>query len=203
MKNLRCFLVLVCFLAAVPAYSQDDITLFGAAQHQGKLTLKSASSTASSISNFDPGTFGTFGFRFGHGRIKGGEHTIAYAPNFLDSDTKAIIYNSNFLVQAPLPKIKPYGTAGMGTIISWGDDAAGRPSLGKIGTKFALNYGGGVKVFPAAGVGVRFDIRGYLIPGVKFNLPSVTDPTQTIQAESHTLNMLEAGIGIIFRFGGN
>jgi opacity protein-like surface antigen len=203
MKNLRCFLVLVCFLAAVPAYSQDDLTLFGAAQHQGKLTVKSASSTASSISNFDPGTFGTFGARFGHGKVAGGEHTIAYAPNFLDSDTKAVIYNSNFLFQAPLPKIKPYGTAGMGTIISWGDDAAGRPSLGKIGTKFAINYGGGVKVFPAGPVGVRFDIRGYLIPGVKFNLPSFTDPTQTVQAESHTLNMLEAGVGIIFRFGGN
>jgi opacity protein-like surface antigen len=188
-------------LAAIPAYSDDEITLFGAAQRQGKLTLKSASSTASSVSNFDPGTFGMFGARFGHGKVVGGEHTIAYAPNFLDSDTKAVVYNSNLLVQAPLPKVKPYGTAGMGTIISWGSDSAGRPSLGKIGTKFAINYGGGVKVLPAGPVGVRFDIRGYLVPGVKFNLPSLTNPSDTIQAESHALNILEVGMGIVFRFG--
>ena len=127
MKNLRCFLVLTCILAAVPAYADGDITLFGAAQHQGKLTLQSATSTASNVSNFNPGTFGAFGLRFSHGKVVGGEHTIAYAPNFLEADTKAIIYNSNVLVQAPLPKVKPYVTAGLGSIFSFGTDSAGRP----------------------------------------------------------------------------
>ena len=78
---------------------------------------------------------------------------------------------------------------------------AGRPSLGKIGTKFAMNYGGGVKVFPAGPIGVRFDIRGYLIPSVKFNLPLPTSPTATVQSQSQTLNMLEVGVGIVFAFG--
>ena len=113
-------------LAVVPAYADNDVTLFGAAQHQGKLTLQSASSTASSVGSFDPATFGTFGVRFGHAKIFGSEHTIAYSPNFLDSDTKAIIYNSNVLVQAPLPKVRPYVTGGLGTVISFGTDSAGR-----------------------------------------------------------------------------
>jgi len=199
MKNLRCFLVLTCILAAVPAYAEAYFTIFGAAQHQGKLTLQSASTTATTTSNFNPHTFGTFGLRFGHGKVFGGEHTIAYAPNFLEANTKAIIYNSDILVQAPLPKAKPYVTAGLGSIFSFGTDSSGRPSLGKIGSKFAINYGGGVKVLPAGPVGIRFDIRGYLIPSVKFNLP--TSPTATIQSQTQTLNMLEAGFGIIFAFG--
>ena len=90
-------------------------------------------------------------------------------------------------------------TAGLGSIFSFGTDSSGRPSLGKIGSKFAINYGGGVKVLPAGPVGIRFDIRGYLIPSVKFNLP--TSPTATIQSQTQTLNMLEAGFGIIFAFG--
>ncbi|HLH32967.1 MAG TPA: outer membrane beta-barrel protein [Terriglobia bacterium] len=205
MKNLRCFLVLMCVLAAVPAYADGDLTLFGAIQHQGKLTLQSAQTAATTTSNFNPGTFGAFGLRFSHGKVFGGEHTIAYAPNFLTSQSKAIIYNSDILVQAPLPKIKPYGTAGLGTVFSWGTTSNGQPAFSKIGTKFALNYGGGVKIFPAGPVGVRFDIRGYAIPDAKFNLPSLTSiatgqTTATVQSQGKTLNMLEVGLGVVFKF---
>ena len=200
MKNLGRFVVLACILSAIPAYA-SDFTIFGAAQHQGKLSVQSASATASSVSNFIPGTFGTFGIRYGGGKVVGHETTLAYAPNFLDNNTKAVIFNGNFLVQAPVPKVKPYVTAGMGTIISFGTDSAGRPSLGKIGKKFAINYGGGLKVLPAGPVGVRFDIRGYRVPGVKFNLPSIANPTQTVQAQSQSLDILEAGMGIVFSFG--
>jgi opacity protein-like surface antigen len=200
MKSFRCFLVVMCVLAAVPAFADGDATLFGAAQHQGKLTLQSAQATASSFSNFNPGTFGSFGLRFSHGRIIGSEHTIAYAPNFLTADSKAIILNSDVLLQAPVPKITPYLTAGLGTVYSWGSDSAGRPAIGKIGAKFAVNYGGGIKIFPGGPVGVRFDIRGYAIPDVHFNLPSLTNPTATVQSQSQTLNMLEAGIGVVFKF---
>jgi outer membrane protein with beta-barrel domain len=201
MKSSGCFLLFLFILAAIPAYGDSDFTLFGAAQHQGKLTVQSATAVASTISTYDPGTFGTFGIRFGHATVLGQEHTIAYAPNFLDADSKAIIYNGNIVVQAPVPKIKPYATAGLGSIIAFGTDSAGRPSVGKIGTKFALNYGGGVKIFPAGPVGFRFDIRSYLIPSVQFNLPSSGNPADTVKAKSQTLNLLEAGVGIVFKIG--
>jgi opacity protein-like surface antigen len=194
----------MCIFAAIPAFAQGDITIFGAAQHEGKLNVQAATATATTAASFDPGTFGTFGVRFGHGNIFGGEHTFAYSPNFVDADTNAFFYNSNFLVQAPVPKVKPYATAGLGWIFTFGTDESGRPSFGKIGTKFALNYGGGVKVLPAGPVGLRFDIRGYLIPSAKFNIsvPTITDPLATIKSQSQTLNMLEAGLGIVFSFGG-
>jgi opacity protein-like surface antigen len=202
--KIVCFLVVTIIFATLPVYADTDVTLFGAATHQGQLTVATATSTASSTRNFNPATFGTFGLRFGHAKVLGSEHTIAYAPNFLEANTKAILYNSNFLVQAPLPKVKPYGTVGLGTIYSFGEDDSGRPSFAKMGAKFALNYGGGVKVFPAGPVGIRFDIRGYMIPSAKFNVVGInpSDPLGTIKSQSQTLNILEAGFGVVFAFGG-
>src|SRR5215831_12381202 len=200
MKCFRCFLWVICIFAAVPAFAAGDLTIFGAAVHQGKLTLQSAQSTASNFStSFNPGTFGTFGLRFNHGSVIGGEHTIAYAPDFLSADSKAIIYNSNILIQAPLPKIRPYVTAGLGAVFSWGTEN-GIAALGNVGTRFAVNYGGGVKVFPAGPVGVRFDIRGYVIPGAAFNIPSLTNPLASVKSQSQNLNLLEAGLGVVFKF---
>src|SRR5215831_2412770 len=199
MKSLRCFLLIVCIFAALPAFAAGDFTIFGAAQHQGKLTLQSAQATATTFSNFNPGTFGTFGIRVSHGNVIGGEHTIAYAPNFLSADSKAIIYNSNILVQAPLPKIRPYVTGGLGAVFSWGTEN-GIAALGNVGTRFAVNYGGGVKVFPAGPIGVRFDIRGYVIPGAAFNIPSLTNPLASVKSQSQNLNLLEAGLGVVFKF---
>jgi len=197
MKSFRCFLLIVCIFAALPAFAAGDFTIFGAAQHQGKLTLQSAQATATTFSNFNPGTFGTFGIRFSHGNVIGGEHTLAYAPNFLSADSKAIIYNSDILIQAPLPKVRPYVTAGLGTVFSWGSEN-GIAALGNIGTKFAVNYGGGIKVFPAGPVGIRFDIRGYVIPGATFNIPIASG--FTVKSQSQNLNLLEAGVGVVFKF---
>src|SRR2546426_1606751 len=86
MKTLGCFLLLTCILAAIPAYADSDITLFGAAQHQGKLTLQAATQTAATTSNFNPTTFGVFGIRYSHGKVIGGE------------DRKSTRLNSSHLV---------------------------------------------------------------------------------------------------------
>src|ERR1041385_3320214 len=150
MKTSGCFLVFGFILAAVPAFAASEFTIFGAAQHQGKLTLQSATQTATTTSNLNPRTFGVFGLRYSHGSVIGGEHTLAYAPNFLVSGGHALIYNSDLLIQAPLPKVTPYGTAGLGAIFTWADSGN---TLGDIGTKFAVNYGGGVKIYPAGPVG--------------------------------------------------
>src|SRR5688572_29979400 len=134
MKNFGCFLVFVCFLASAPAYG-SDLTLFGAVQRPGKLTLQRVGQAGSTLT--DPSNFGAFGIRVG-GRFF--EQTLAYSPNFVESETKAIILGSNFILQLPTPKVKPYGTVGIGTIFTKGDGIA------DVGTKFAINYGGGVKV---------------------------------------------------------
>src|SRR3989442_9694740 len=200
MKSLRCFLVLMCILVTVPVYAASDFTIFGAAQHQGKLTFQSATSTATTTSNLDPRTFGVFGVRYSHGRVIGGEHTLAYAPNFLISGGRALIYNSDLLIQAPLPKVTPYVTAGLGTIFTWSSSNSSiTQAVGDIGTKFAINYGGGLKITPAGPVGVRFDIRGYTLPSVSFNVPS-SIANQTVKTTNQNVNFFEFGFGVVFKF---
>ena len=200
MKTLGCFLILAWILAAVPVYAASDLTLFGAAQHQGKLTLQGAGQAATTTSNLNPTTFGVFGIRYSHGNIIGGEHTLAYAPNFIASNGRAFIYNSDLLVQAGFPKIKPYGVVGLGAIFTWAKDSnSSTPSTGDIGTKFAINYGGGVKILPAGPVGVNFNIRGYTLPSVGFNIrDSITQ--QTIKTTNQSVSFFEYGFGVVFKF---
>jgi len=117
--------------------------------------------------------------RFSHRKIIRGEHTLACAPNFISRNSKAFIYKSDLFLQAPLPKVRPYGAVGVGAIFTWSKDQIGRLALGDIGSKFAINEGGGVKIFPAGPVGVRFDIRSNTLPSAKFNLPA-SFATQTL-----------------------
>ena len=186
---LRCGLAaLLVFMFSAPAAAQMDITAFGGMQRQGKLTIESApSTTLNLLREINSTNFGVFGVRFGHGRVFGGEHTIAFTPNFIDADTKAVFYNSNILLQAPLPVVRPYGTIGLGLIGTSGE------GLGVFGTKFALNYGGGLKFLPAGPVGMRVDVRGYSVPGVEFRI---------FDTENQTINFVEVTVGVIFSFGG-
>lgn len=168
-------LAIVVTLFSLPAYS-SDVTLFGGVQRQSKLTLKSAAQGASALP-FDPRNFGVMGIRIGKGRVLANEQTFAYSPNFIDSQSKALIISSNLVIQAPMKAAKPYVTAGLGLIRSSGSG----PS--SIGTKTALNYGAGLKLKIAGPVGLRFDARGYKIPKV----------------QSQTLNVLEVTVGVIFQ----
>jgi hypothetical protein len=80
------------------------------------------------------------------------------------------------LLQAPAAKVKPYGTLGLGTVMVFGD------GLSDIGTKFAVNYGLGVKVMTFGSAGFRVDLRGYAIPSV----------------QSQTLKATEVSFGFVF-----
>jgi hypothetical protein len=177
MKNLGRFLA-VFVLLCVPAMAEDnDLTLFGGVQFPGKITLSRATSTVPDIIS-DPVNVGVFGLRYGRGKVFGHEETFAYTPNFLSSDSKSIILNSNILIQAPAPVIKPYVTAGLGTVMSWGSGPA------DIGSKFAINYGGGLKIRPKGPIGIRFDARGYTV----------------LSVQSQTLKLGEVSVGVLFSF---
>jgi hypothetical protein len=177
MKSLGRFLILFVVLS-LPAFAEDhELTLFAGAQFPGKLNLQSAGTGGTQILN-DPFNVGVFGVRYSKVNVWGHEQSFAYTPNFLDGNSQSILLNSNFVIQAPFPVVRIYATAGPGTMISWGS------GISDLGTKFALNYGGGVKVRPSGPVGFRFDARGYSIFGI----------------QSQTLNMVETTVGIFFAF---
>src|SRR5436190_6144538 len=177
------FLFTLIFIMNSPARA-IDLTAFGGVQRQGKLTLRSApSTTLNLLRTINATNFGVFGVRFGHGRIFGGEHTLAFAPNFIDADTKAFIYSSDIRLQAPLPVVRPYGVVGLGLIGTSGE------GVGRFGTKFAINYGGGVKFMPAGPVGISVDVRGYAVPSTEFKV---------FASESQRLDFLEVSVGVVF-----
>jgi hypothetical protein len=174
-------LIAAFVLFSIPAFAQDsDLTIFAGVQIPGKITLSNAASTGTTGATqivTDPKNAGTFGVRFGHGKVFGTEQTFAYNPNFLANKAKALILHSNIRIQVPAPVLKPYVTAGLGTIMTFGT------GLSDIGSKFAVNYGGGVRVM-AGPIGVNAGLRGYAVPSV----------------QSQTLYITETSVGINFQF---
>jgi opacity protein-like surface antigen len=167
-------------LTLVPAHAAD-LTIFGGMQHPGKLSLRSVLDNSTTIP-LDPRDFGTFGFRVSHGGILGGETTLAYSPNFISSENSAFIFNGNLMVQVPTAVVRPYATAGVGTVWVRGDTISALEAI--TGSKFAINYGGGVKFRLAGPLGGQFDARGYSLSSV----------------QSERLNMLEVSVGVLFSF---
>jgi|SRR6187399_148463 len=161
-----------------------DVTFFGGFQNPGKLTFETAPGQAGNlIQNFNPKTFGVFGGRFGHGGLIGGEHTLAYAPNFLDSSTTAFIYHSNLRIQPSFGFVKPYATAGIGVV------ATGGNTIADFGTKFGYNYGGGVTLYGGP-LGFNMDVRGYAVPKI----------TVAGFVTQQRLDFLQASAGLSLRF---
>ena len=177
MKRICCFIALA-FVFTPAAGFASDLTIFGGLQRQGKITLRQGVSNVPTL--FDSQNFGLFGIRAGIGkRMLGTETTFGYTSNFIDSRMKAVILNQNLVVQIPTPAVRPYATVGIGSVITKGS------GITDIGTKFAVNYGGGLKVTLAGPVGGRVDIRNYTLPSV----------------QNQTLNIFEVSLGVVFFFG--
>ena len=173
---LKKTVILVLFLAGICLQESlaADITLFTGIQNPGKLTINNVVR--------DTKLGGVFGARFSTGQVIGFEQTLAYSPNFLESSRRAVTVQSNLHVGIPAGRVVPYATAGVGLIATFGNSPF---NLGDIGTKFAVNYGGGIKLRKLAGpLGVRFDVRGYSVPGVF----------------SQTLNFVEGSAGLLVSF---
>ena len=157
----------------------QDFTIFGGFQNPGALTLSSGVSGVGSAvgqARVDPKNFGIFGARLYQPlALLGLEHTVAYSPNFIDSDSSTFLFSTNVRVGLPSsPTLRPYATAGLGAFRAGGDGAA------RFGTKFSLNSGGGLNVMLLETVGIRFDVRLHSIRGV----------------EGNPLNVLESSVGI-------
>ena len=105
-----------------------------------------------------------YGFRLGTNFVPffGMEHTLAFSSDYLFprntsiKEAKGFVYNSNLIFNLPVGMAVPYVTAGAGVLHQYGDSDL------PIGTKFAFNYGGGIKFPRMAGpLGLRVDLRGY------------------------------------------
>ncbi len=153
---LCAFAILVSMVVLNLSVLAGDLTVFTGFQKAGRLTLANTPETLSGAVTGDTNWGGVVGVRYSGGRILGFEPSIGFSPNFLDSGVRALDVQGNLILNAPLPVFTPYATVGAGLVGSWGD------SVKSVGTKFAINYGGGIKFKNLAGpLGIRFDLRGY------------------------------------------
>jgi hypothetical protein len=172
------FIITVSLLSGPLAMAQEGlqigVTAFGGYNNPGHLTLQNVRSGLN-------GT-GVAGVRFEttFARIIGIEHTLAVMPDFGAPDVlqslkngTGLIYNTNLTLNLPIGRLVPYATTGIGLVHSGRVVALFEPgettptAQGTFGTRFAYNYGGGIKFVRLAGpLGIRLDARGYTLPGV-------------------------------------
>ena len=183
LSHAKQFLFLMALLlAGSSSVSASDLTVYAGGLVPGKITLDNARTALDGSP--------VVGLRFANNiaRVIGFEHTLAYSPDFLrpagsssNQDVKGLIYNSNLVLNVPVNGVTPYITFGLGLIAPFGSDA-----LLLFRTKFAVNYGGGIKFHNLAGpLGVRFDARGYTATNVI----------------SRNLHIFELSGGLFFSFG--
>jgi hypothetical protein len=114
------------------------------------------------------------------------EGTFAFSNDFLFPEgtsgvtqAKGFLFDGNLVAGFPLGKVVPYVTAGFGLIYQYGSDNL------PLGTKFDVNYGGGLKLPKLIGpIGLRFDARG----------------RSAVRVFSHSVNMFEFSGGVMFSF---
>ena len=172
MKISTILLCCICILLAASSLQAGELVLYGGSQKPGTLTFDSLSEIPG---NLLEGTWGgTFGVRYSAGRVIGIEQNISFSPRFAVSGVHAYQMDTNLLLQAP-GKFVPYATAGIGFIVTWGQDYPEDLDPAKIaayafniGNKFTFNYGGGIKIRRVLGpMGFNFDARGYTIPSAR------------------------------------
>ena len=183
-------MALVLSLFASGAHAAD-LTFFVGGAIPGTLTANRILSAGQTYQDLKNGPI--FGLRFNtnFARVIGLEHTLGFSTDYLTpksvldvSNAKGFIYNTNLMINLPIGKVVPYATAGLGLIHQYGSSSL------PIGTRFAFNYGGGLKFPRLLGpLGLRFDVRGY-------RAASIGGISST-----NAFNIFEATGGILLSFG--
>jgi hypothetical protein len=181
----KTFLVSVLTLPFLAGEAQAaDLSLFAGYLNPGSLNFNNV------VEGLDLRGSSLYGGRFetDFHHVIGLEHTVAFSPSLGESrlfpsggeKVHGFLYHSNLVLNVPVQHMVPYITAGIGLMKPYG------PGTQPFGTRFAFNYGGGLKLPRLAGMlGLRFDVRGYAVPDVN----------------SQTLNLFEASGGLMFTFG--
>ena len=180
-RRLSCLIVLGTISLLGTRLQASDLTFYIGGIKPGSISYQNVQTALDSSP--------VLGFRLGTNFVPffGMEHTLAFSWDYLFPQNPAVKvakgfeYNANLIFNIPVPGklLVPYITAGAGLLHQYGD--VDEP----VGTKFAFNYGGGLKFPHVAGpLGLRLDLRGYRA-GIL----------------SNKLNLFEISGGVLFSFG--
>jgi hypothetical protein len=177
---LRIVPVLLMTILFTASLQAADLTFFVGGANPGSINYRNVKASLDSSP--------IFGIRLATSIVPyfGLEHTLAFSSDYLFprnisaiKDANGFVYNSNLIFNIPVGKVVPYLTAGAGVVHQYGDRDM------PVGTKFAFNYGGGLKFPGLVGpLGLRLDMRGYRAGGV-----------------SNKLNIFEVSGGVLISIG--
>ena len=113
---------------------------------------------------------GTFGASVALGGLLGLEFEAARTPlglldnvDIVDVDTDITTYMGNLVLRAPIGRVQPYASAGVGLVRASGSVKI--PGLGTVieanAKDVGWNIGGGLYLFPAKHIGIRGDLRRF------------------------------------------
>jgi opacity protein-like surface antigen len=127
----------------------------------------------------------------------GVEGEVAWLPGFFNGDgglvhsSRVVTTSGNVLVQAPIGKLRPYGTIGAGGIFVRTEDVADVFTLSS--ALKALNAGGGVMAPLVKNWTFRADVRYFV--------SEHADPQPRIPViEDRSLRFWRVSVGVIFQF---
>jgi hypothetical protein len=155
-RRISCLIAFGTFLLPAAHLNAADFTFYVGGVIPGSISYHNVTTALDSSP--------VLGFRLRTNFVPlfGMEHTLAFSPDYLFpsgtaiKQAKGFVYNSNLIFDLPIKIAVPYITVGAGLIHQYGDSDM------PVGTKFAFNYGGGLKFPHIAGpLGLRVDLRGY------------------------------------------
>jgi hypothetical protein len=188
----RRFLVLLALgLFSLPLNARGaDFTLFVGGLTAGSVSTDLLLSPGSTVRDLSGGPVLGARLKTGWFPFLGVEHTLAVSPDFVFPEggpfgdaPHGFIYSTNLILEPPGKKFVPYLTAGIGLIHQGGNPSGGV----NVGTKLAVNFGGGLKILKVLGpMGLRFDVRDY--------------NAQSPSWASSKVKFVEASAGVVFSF---
>jgi hypothetical protein len=188
MRSYFVFAALLLIVGVAQAQAGGQFTLYAGYLNPGTLNLDSVQTGLNFRGTSLYGVRGEFDFL----KIFGIEENLSFSPRLFNdtlfpngsgSDVRGFLYSTNFVVNAPLGRLVPYATAGVGFLRPWGLNIA------TLNATFAGNFGGGVKMNRLFGpMGLRFDVRGWRTAAI---------------AGAGSINLFEASAGVTFTSGGH
>jgi hypothetical protein len=175
-KIVVVFFVLSAFCVQNQAKAAGQVTFLGGYLNPGDLNPQNVQSA------LDLQGTAVYGARFEFDFLKvlAVEENAEFSPKLFNgtiftgqgTDARGFLYSSNLMLNIPIGRFVPFATGGVGLMHPWNIDP------NPLGTKFAVNYGGGIKFNRLAGpIGLRFDARGWSVPDVfgdTFNILEVS-----------------------------
>jgi len=148
----------------------------------------------------------TFSYGTNATDIRANDASFSFTNHFYEATTNVLYYPKSFVGR----KTNFFLTAGLGAMwVNINRDAVneainpGGAGIGEIRNevKFSFNAGAGVRIRLNERFGIRFDVRDYMSPAIRYGLPeSSSDPNAIVFPVENTQHQLFGSVSLVIHF---